>query len=311
MRAYVLQNDELRVVCLPGHGMLVTEIVPRTRGVNLLWERSGGPLDDCLQPANATPEGDPFDDQVFAGGWFGMFPNAGIPGVNDAEEQMHGVFPRAAWDVVAVDDVSVSCKLEVGGFAAVRTLRLDGSRVRIKTEAMNTGHVTREVSFGEHPCFARDVFGEGAVVVQAASACTMAEVSEPGANRFRAGQQFSWPFAADAESGLARVDNIPAQADGTHDHLCVRLSHPLVEISAPRLAGRVLVRSDMRETQHLLFWRHFLPPRSPWQGDVFGIEMMSTPGRTRDDARESNALRVLRPGETTAWFLEIQWDSDL
>ena len=310
MRSIALQNDELRVVCFPGHGMLVTEIVPRGRGVNLLWQRADGPLHDFVRQANATPEGDPFDDLVFAGGWFGMFPNAGIPGVRDADEQMHGVFPRSAWDVVYADDVTVSCTLESAGFAAMRTLRLEGSSARIETKVTNTRPIAREVSFGEHPCFARDVFGGGTVALRAVSACTMEDVSEPGANRFRAGQQFLWPLAADSRNDTTRTDVIPAMADGTHDHLCVRLSQPLVELSAPRLDGRVYVRSGLRETPHLLFWRHFLPPRSPWRGDVFGIEMMSTPGRTRDDAREHNALRVLGPGETVAWFLEIQWNSD-
>ena len=307
-RRIVLQNADLRVVCLPGHGMLITEIVPQSHGANLLWQRQDGPLHDFDRPATATSEADPFDEQVFAGGWFGMFPNAGIPGVLDSGEQMHGSFPREAWKVVHQGDATLSCTLETDGFEAVRTLRLTENTVRVDTEVTNVRAGDREVSFGEHPCFSREVFGGGTVLVEADGAHTTNEVSEPGANRFAAGQEFVWPHAEVVGGGVARVDLVPVEPDASHDHLCVRLADPCVEISVPRLGGKVSVRSDMGATPNLLFWRHFRPPASPWRGDVFGIEMMSTPGRTRDDARAADALRVVRQGETVKWYLAVSWD---
>lgn len=311
MNAIVLRTRELEVTCLPEHGMLLSEIVPAAIGVNLLWQRPNAPLHSFVEPAQASAMGDPFDAEVFAGGWFGMFPNAGIPGANDADEQMHGSFPRFAWNVLQYDDTSLICELEVEGLRAVRTVQLDGTNVRVSTEVENRGATDREVSFGEHPCFARSVFAGGELALRAARAHTTSELSEPGANRFLAGQDFTWPIAVERLGGSARTDVIPVSADGSHDHLCVTLADPEIILTAPDYAGSVRLSSDLTKTAELLFWRHFQPPGSPWHGDVFGIEMMSTPGRTRDDARAANALRWLRAGEKLSWSLEVQWQNDL
>lgn len=311
VNAIVLRTRELEVSCVPEHGMLLSEIVPASLGVNLLWQRPDAPLHRFVNPAQLSASGDPFDEEVFAGGWFGMFPNAGIPGANDADEQMHGTFPRFAWNVVQHDDTSLSCELEVDGLRAERRVHLDGAKVRVNTTVENRGSADREVSFGEHPCFSRSFFAGGVVALHAARAHTTAEVSEPGANRFYAGQEFDWPIANERLGGSSRTDVIPVEADGSHDHLCVTLLDPRITVTAPNYGGAVLIDSDLLKTPELLFWRHFQPPRSPWHGDVFGIEMMSTPGRTRDDARAANALRWLRVGEKLSWHLEIQWQSDL
>lgn len=307
--AVVMRNSALQVSCVPAHGMVLTEIVPLEVGENLLWQRRDAPLHDFLSPAQATAEGDPFDEQVFAGGWFGMFPNAGIPGAGDTDEQMHGTFPRFSWRVVQQSDTTLACELEVDGLRAIRMLRLEGATVRVETTVENRSGANREVSYGEHPCFSRRVFADSEISLGAVRAYTTPEVSEPGANRFAAGQEFRWPFAEERLGAIVRADVIPAVADGSHDHLCVKLADPCIELTVPLHHAKVTVCSDLDATPHLLFWRHFRPPRSPWQGDVFGIEMMSTPGRTRDDARVGGALRWLRHGEELSWSLEIQWQS--
>lgn len=306
----VLEHDGLRVSCVPAHGMVLTEIVPCESGVNLLWQRPDAPLHPFTRPAEARAGFDPFDEQVFAGGWFGMFPNAGIPGADDTDEQMHGTFSRYAWRVLQHDADRLVCELEVDGLRVVRTLRLSGGSVRVSTSVVNRSGVDREVSYGEHPCFSREVCAGAEITLQAERAFITAEMSEPGANRFVADQEFSWPLAQSVRNGLERTDLIPECADASHDHLCITLADPRITLEVPALRGRVTVTSDLAATRHLLFWRHFQPPRSPWQGDVFGIEMMSTPGRTRDDARQGNALRLLRDGEVVEWHLEVQWESD-
>lgn len=303
----VLQNELVRVVCVPGHGMLLTEMSPLRQEVNLLWQREDPPLQEFTEPAAATAAGDPFDETVFAGGWFGMFPNAGIPGVADTNVQLHGTFPRHKWEVIDQGDTSLSCRLRAEGFSAVRTVSLDGASVRVATTVTNEDVNSQEVSFGEHPCFDRSAFAGGRVELTAKSSFITPELSEPGSHRFVPGQQFGWPEAQDTNGRGARVDTIPSVADGTHDHLCIELDTVEIVLHAPDLAGKVIVRVDIEHTPYLLFWRHFLPAGSPWAGDVFGIETMSTPGRTRDDARQASALTTLQAGGFLTWQLELLW----
>lgn len=303
-----LRNEQLRVTCVPGHGALVTEIVPLAHGTNLLWRRRNGPLHDFAEPAVVAAGRDPFDDEVFAGGWFGMFPAAGIVGPEDAPEQLHGTFPRYAWRVRERTEVLLRCALVAEGLSAERTLRIAGASVLLSTTVRNVGASPREVGFGEHPCFDRAAFAGGEVSLIAERGFLTQEVSEPGAHRFRPGQRFDWPFVVERGGGLGRADAIPATADGTHDHLCIALAAPEVAIAAPPLGGRVVVRADIAKTPYLLFWRHFRPPASPWGGDVFGIETMSTPGRTRADARAADGLTTLPPGGVLRWELEVRWE---
>jgi hypothetical protein len=100
---------DLSVVAHPVHGFVITEFAPTAAGRNLLWERPRAPLHDLATEISAGPSDQAFNDEVFAGSWFTMFPVAGIPGPADSGLAMHGELPQMRWRVEEKSANSVRC----------------------------------------------------------------------------------------------------------------------------------------------------------------------------------------------------------
>jgi len=307
----VLVNADVRVSAYQGHGFVITELRPAASGCNLLWSRPNAPLQDLTEAIEPGPAIEQFDESVFAGGWFGMFPLAGIPGQTDTDVAMHGEIPRVVWDITNVSATSVACRTRTpSGFDVERMIELDGPTARVSTKARNRSGIARVITWGEHPCFDGAVFAGGRVSAAVCKAFITPEASDAAATRFTPGPRFEWPTALRADGACDDVTRIPEHADGRHDHVSATLTGAVIEVSAPQLAGRIRVQVDLATTPELLLWQHFRPASSPWDGDVFALEVCSAPGRTLDDARQTGAATVIEPDSITAWTLSVQWVQD-
>jgi hypothetical protein len=140
----------------------MTSLVDVERGAELLWSRPG------VLPSALGPTGEPsrayFDENVFVGGWFTMFPTAGGPG-SDPELRLHGDAPRVPWDVIHAgrSELVAGTQLSDGRFRLERTIRLIGPVVGVGTRAWNDGPDIASVAFGEHPCVALSALGIASV----------------------------------------------------------------------------------------------------------------------------------------------------
>lgn len=304
----VIENHALLATVLPHHGCMITELIPQGSGRNLLWARSNPPEHDLGHEIANGPAIDQFDESVFVGGWFAMFPLAGLPGAGDTERAMHGEIPRISWDVINRSPSSVTCRVRTpSGFEVQRVTELLGSTLRVRTYAQNFSGSVQEVTWGEHPCLDRAVFAGGRLSASVSRSYLTSEASEPDATRFQPGQSFTWPQALRMDGVLEDVTLIPAQSDGRHDHVCATLMLPKIEVTSPHMSGRIQILVDLKVTSELLFWQHFRPPSSPWNGDVFGIEVCSAPGRTFDDARAAGATTLVEHGQVIEWGMSMEW----
>lgn len=303
-----IDDGELRIVCLPSHGFVISEFHPSSVG-NLLWSRHGASGFPEL-PAKATTVAatDDFDDAVFIGGWFGMFPTAGIPAEADVDRIVHGDLSRVRWQVQHRDRTEVSATAEARpGFAMTRTLSVSGGVLVVETEIRNRTDHVQLVAYGEHPCLSRDAFRGGRVLVDAGVVRIPAAVTEPGATSFRAGAEGSWPWVPGIDGAVRDASRIPVVADGTHDHVALSLDTGSFAAESPLLGGRLVFSVDPETLPHMLLWRHFRPPASLWGGDVFAPEAMSLPGRSFDDPGARDALRSVGPGERFRWRATATW----
>lgn len=170
----LLRDDRLEVAVAPEHGMTVVSIVDRDSGVDLLWHHPGNrvrALTDDLGPPGAASRA-VFEETVFVGGWFAMFPTVGDPGSRD-DVWLHGEAPRRAWSLGESGRGHVQAALELltVPLSASRTVSLVGGSVRIRTIARNNGEETVAVAAGEHPCFDRAALGIDAL--------SLGEATEP------------------------------------------------------------------------------------------------------------------------------------
>lgn len=307
-----ISTEHLSVVAHPAHGFVITEFVPTAAGRNLLWQRPDAPLHD-LGAAIAGPSGEAFDEEVFAGGWFTMFPVAGIPGRDDAGLAMHGELPRMRWTVEEVTPTSLRCSARTPwtGFSVSRELSIEGSTLTVRTRARNNSAEPVPVTLGEHPCLARDAFAGGRIDMEILSAAVSAEVSDPEAAKLVPGAAVRWPDAPMADGSTRDLRVVPEAADGRHDHVAAVLGGGELSVSSPALSGRFVFRVDTAELPNVLLWEHFRPRRSPWQGDVFSLEVCSAYGRTLDEARTVAPIPVIASGESIEWTVSATWEQGL
>lgn len=258
-------------------------------------------------PVNA--QADDFDERVFVGGWFPMIPLAGIPGRGDVDLLMHGEAARLRWDVLSATEHELRCRLLMprSGLTVDRIFTVEGRSLTIFSRVTNDSGVRQELTVGEHPCLDRSVFECGAIVLDARRGFITAEASSPHATRYATDQTFVWPEIRLRGGGSVDASIIPSQ-DGRHDHVCLELHRGTVAATAPRLGGQL--RLDVSDVlSSLLYWQHYLPSDSPWQGDTLGLEFCSAPGRTLDDARDARAVSAIEPGEALEWRISATWSA--
>lgn len=307
-----LDDGTLRVSANLEHGFVVTELAPAGVG-NVLWTRPNRTEAALPERADAVSATDDFDEHVFIGGWFGMFPTAGIPALTDSDRVMHGDLSRVRWSVEAQDALSVTASAWARpGFRMRRSVTVQAGALHVATEVQNVTADDQMISFGEHPCLARAVFAGGRISMDAVSLRVPEERSEPAAARLLPGQQGQWPLALGIDGAQHDISRIPAASDGSHDHVALEVAKGVVSVESPAHRGRLEFGFDSGLLPHVLLWRHFQPPATPWGGDVFSAEAMSTPGRSLQDPGAREALRLIPPDGRFSWQMSAVWkNSDL
>ena len=277
----------------PQHGFTIASIMLSGDEENVLWNPPNASF-AALPVADLGPSGkdsiDHFDRVVIAGGWFPMCPTAGPPG-SDQGRWMHGEAPRLQWTVVDQSEAHVAAVLTTPstGIHLERIVTVHDDTVRADTRMVNVSGKRQAITFGEHPCFARQTFASGVIDASPHSAQVPA-LADPVNALLRGDREMSWPLATASDGRTVDVSQIPECADQRHDHISLE-GVAAVKIRGPR--HTVDVEWDGVCMPHALLWQHFSPPGSPWPGDVFAVEPMSAPGRTLDDAIASQALTYL------------------
>lgn len=301
-----LLSPALEVTVHPGHGFAIGSIVDRATGEELLWHPPGTSfrnLVDTLDPSGDA-SGRQYDREILAGGWFAMFPTAGLPA---GHGWMHGEAPRIEWQITDDEtDSAVSCRVELpfSRLIVERTVRLRSSVVRVEMTARNPTDESVPITFGEHPCFPRALFAGGEIDLPRGSRVLTTSPVQAEAGFTRPDADSAWPEVAAAAGGFVDMSQIPAEPDGRHDHLSIEV--PDGRLSLVGASRSVRLTWDAATLPHVLLWEHFLPQDSMWPGDVLGVEPVSARGRSMEDARLHGGLRMLDPGEVLNYWMELE-----
>lgn len=306
----VLATEQLEVTCYPGHGFTIGSILDKTRGTELLWTVPHARFDDLdfeLGPAGAASAAT-FDDGVLAGGWFPMFPTAGP--TNAPDRHMHGELARIPWAVDAVSKEVLRCSTKTprSGFSVSRTITVKGGSIRVETQARNDSEDTQTVTFGEHPCFSRSVFADGAIEVVRGSRTWTSTAGDPSASRLPDGTLSQWPLAEDRQGRVVDLTTIPADADGRHDHFFVAPASLDVILAGRGDGPSISLRWDREQMPQALIWEHFQPAKGLWgaAGDVIAIEPTNSPRRTFEEAAALGGLTEVLPNESISFWTSLE-----
>jgi len=301
----VLADEDWRVTLAPADGMLIREASDARTGAAALW-RCPAPAPPARSRALPPPGPQSLDSfwDIFAGGWFPMFPAAGFTGELDgAPTTFHGELNRLPWEVVERGPSWIAARVETvrAPFAVVRRVALEGGELRVETAVENTGPAPASYMYGEHPCLWRTTFAGGRLLLDAARAWVPAPSFTPERAILRPGERFDWPTAA-GHAGPVDLSLVPAQPDGRRDHACVELADPSIRVTAPRFGRELTIEVDLAATPYLLLSSGF---DDEW--DMLAVEPISAPGRSVDDALEAGCVRTLAPGARMRTAIALRW----
>lgn len=122
----------------------------------------------------------------------------------------------------------------------------------------------------------------------------------------RGDQAFAWPLASTADGRIRDLSQLPAEADGCHDHIGLTLPQGAVDLLGADGTAGLRLTWDAASMPHALLWQHFLPSSSPWPGDVLAIEPTSSWGRTRSETMKRGEAQVVASGESIRTWMSIE-----
>lgn len=245
---------------------------------------------------------------------------------------MHGEVVRLPWEVVGTSDSHVEARVACvrRPLTLTRRVTLDSAVLHVAERIENVGRAPAPYTWGHHPCFSRATFAGGRIELEVASA----EVPEPWfdpEHALLAHGPFAWPAAPArgdragiatpaAGSGTAApatidLADVPAAADGRHDHACLRMAGGAIRLTAPGAgaSGRALrIDFDHERFPYALLWEHFQASAGfPFWGggDTFAVEFSTMPGRSTPDAIAAGAVSVLYPGEVVETAFTVRWEA--
>ena len=312
MDALTIGTPEITVTALPAHGFTVSSIADRASGAEALWMRSRhdpAPCSRALGPAG-EPSIATFLD-VWAGGWFEMFPTVGYPRESDATSLLHGELVRLPWEVTRHDGRELEAVVTTvrSPFRVVRALEVEGSTLTVRERVENVGGEAARYLWGHHPCFARATFAGGRIEVDVEQAEVPEPPFDPPAAILVPGTPFEWPDAA-GRDGPVDVAAIPSDPDGRTDHVQARLRSGRLRLTAPLYGRALTLEFELEQFPHLLLWENFRASGGfPfWRdSDTFALEPSSNPGRTVADADAADAERSLAGGHVLETEISVTW----
>lgn len=266
---HVLVAGAARVSIAPGHGCLITEINPG--GGNILWTDGRRPR--LLRPSGVLGEESAreFDDDVLVGGWFPMFPTAGVP---TRTTQQHGWAPRVEWSVVERTATRLVCtaagRFLNGGVAEVtRIARLERHALTVSSTVRNRGTEIGSFTWGEHPCFSRDLFAGGC-----------------------------------AEFDTEPVATVPQRTNGAAGHVARSAPGAIASLVGPY--GTVTLTDEAGTLPHWLLWYNYAADELP-RADTLAWEPSTAAGLGVGDAIAADAVALLAPGDSFRATLRCEW----
>jgi galactose mutarotase-like enzyme len=312
-----LGGDPLLVQCDPEAGFAISAIVDAATGANALWQRTGfvpGEFRRTLGPSGAASI-ESFID-LFAGGWFEMFPTTGYSGtvggsVGPAVSLLHGEAMRLPWVVTHQDASSVEASVVMvrTPFRLTRRLEIEDGELVMSERAENLCPVPAPYVWGHHPCFDRATFAGGRFEIDTVSAEVPAPVFDEANNALVPGVTFSFPLAPMSGGGTRDVAAIPEAPDGRHEQTTLVVRRGGVRITAPRIGRAFSLLWDERDFPHVLLWQDYQADGVAFWGtcDTFAVEPSTAPGRSLDDAVAAGAVRVIPAGGSVSLTMRARW----
>lgn len=290
LRAFVLENELLRVVVLAGKGGDVVEFLHKPSDMDFVWISPDG--------LRAPGQGACDDVAVFLdgyeGGWQEVLPNGGAPSVyRGARFAQHGEVAGLPWDaeVVADDEQEVAVRLSVRArrmpLRVVKTFRVVSgvAELVVEEELANDSDVELDVMWGHHIVFGAPFLkpGHRIRVPGGARVVPHAVPIGPGGRRVRAGGPHRWPHVPADGGGTVDLSVVPARGEPSEIVYLTDLDEGRYEVVDPAGGPGLRVRWDASVLPHLWLWQELgATVDHPWWGRAYVVGLEPFAGHPTD-----------------------------
>lgn len=306
-----LRSEMLTVTVVPHKGGDIVSVVHRPTSTELMWRprwglrRRGG--------FAQSGSGEAITTDAYGGGWQTMFPNGGDASVeNGVEWGFHGEVWVTAFELVELRPGAVVLQgdLTRSPFRVVKTIALDGSRLRVSETVTNLGRDDVEVMWGHHPAFGAPFIGpETHIETSARIVQTEADARQPAEGR-RSG--LSWPHYRDGSGGTVdlSVPALPESGESRMAFLAEFTGRPWIRLTNRRVGLQAELTWDGATFPYAWYWNEAGGRRGyPWYGAAYVLALepcSSWPARGLTVVRETTGTQLLiRAGETRSTEVEL------
>ncbi|MFD0900825.1 DUF4432 family protein [Actinomadura sediminis] len=291
LRAFVLENELVRVTLLAGKGGDVVEFLYKPRDMDFVWWSPDGLRDPRDVAGGAGDDVAAFLDH-YEGGWQEVLPNGGAPSVyRGARLAQHGEVAGLPWDaeIVADDEREVAVRFSVRArrmpLRVVKTFRLvaGDTELVVEEELANGSDVELDVMWGHHIVFGAPFLkpGHRIRVPDGARVVPHDAPIAPGGRRVRAGGPYRWPHVPADGGGTVDLSVVPARGEPSEIVYLTDLDEYAVVDPADGLG--LNVRWDASVLPHLWLWQELgATAGHPWWGRAYVVGLEPFAGYPTD-----------------------------
>jgi Domain of unknown function (DUF4432) len=313
--ALALENDELRIVLLPGKGSDVIHFVYKPLEIDFMWASHPG-LQHAGTVKTSTGPLSPFLDN-YPGGWQEILPNFGDQcEYKNTTLRLHDEVSMLPWNYTIVEDEPqcVSVRLETRcvrtPFRIGKTLTLrPGCVLEVAEKLTNESAEMADCTWGHHPAFGAPFLDETCrVVVPPCRVRTQEEYVSPN-SRIDKGQDCEWPIVRGRNGEKIDLSEVPDMTAHSPDMAYLygfdRGWYALFN------EGRKLgfgMSWDAKIFKYLWFWQVYGGWHGPpWHGTSYniGLEPVSSYPPSLSGAIKSGSQLKLGPGESIETDLQV------
>lgn len=306
--AFLLQGDGLAVTVVPQLGAKIVSLLDKHNGLE--WLAGPG-----TRPVKPLAYGAAFEKQDMSG-WDEMFPTISAcpyPGAGPAHGAAlpdHGEVWSLPWALEDATDKEL--RLSVSGralpYRLERTLAFTApDTLALHYDLVNLGENPLPYIWAAHPQFA---CGAGAQVVLPPPVTQVCNVLPPAWGWGEPEVRYGWPLATGADGQAQQIDQVRGPA--------LRQARKFYTLPDERISSATLVRQGTGDWLRLAWDADAAPYFGLWVDEgalhhqsVVALEPATGFYDSLAVAWARQRVRVLGPGQSTAWTLTVQAGSEL
>ncbi len=232
MKTLILETDVAKISVLLDKGSDIFQVIYKPLDIDVIWHSPNGYKDPKTHIERISNQDSAFSDN-YGGGWNDVFPNYGFASSNRGTKfGSHGESALLPWSCTGfqVTDGKVTSHLSLNclryPLRAEKTLSLEGSKLTVSEDIINTAEQGIELSWAQHIAYG-EPFISSDLQIDISAVRAVTHGYEMSHERIKRNVPFDWPMAPGLDGRKVDLTKIPDKS------LRVQEDFPITELRSP------------------------------------------------------------------------------